>query len=106
MPVLKGSGETVLIPCANRTDERAGTAVRRLGLRPAWLFTTSFYDLNEPAPVRPAAYVKRLLPEAIVSAARVLGAQAVFSPFRQPELEALCRSAGIDYLDPQLAGAS
>jgi len=101
MPVIKPTMRKVLVPCAAAEDERTLDACRSLGMDARALFSTRRYDVHRPAPIGYAAYVKRMSPEAVIDAARVFGADAVFAPTKQPVLETSCREAGLAYLDPQ-----
>ena len=100
MAVLKRDVRKVLVPCAAAADERTLEACRSLGMEARALFPTRIYDIHRPAPMGEAAYVMRMNPEAVIDAARVFGADAVFAPARQPVLETSCRDAGLTYLDP------
>ena len=102
MPVIKPMARKVLVPCAAAEDERTLDACRSLGMETRGLFPTRLHDINRPAPDGRAAYVKRMNPEAVINAAILFGAEAVFAPKRQPVLESICRDAGLAYLDPEI----
>ena len=106
MALLKPSLSKVLVPCAAAEDERTLDVCRSLGMEARGLFPTRLYDVHRPAPLGESAYVKRMNPEAVLDAARLFGAEAVFAPRRQPVLEASCRRAGLAYLDPLAFEAS
>ena len=98
--VVNSAVRKVLVPCAAADDERTLEICRSLGMQTRALFPTRIYDINRPAPMDGVLYVKRMNPEAVIDAARIFGADAVFAPKKQPVLETSCRDAGLAYLDP------
>lgn len=102
MAILKPVVRKVLVPCAAPEDEQTLKVCRSLGMEARGLFPTRIYDINRPSPSGESVYVKHMSPEAVLDAAMLFGAEAVFAPTKQPVLEATCRRAGLAYLDPQI----